>query len=65
MDQNITELRNQAESAKYLYQVNEITREEAENMILPYAKAFNQKSEELAKKYHQRPQKFSLAAYLR
>lgn len=44
---------------------SDYTREEAVERIKPYADAFNAKSKEIAKKYHQKPGRFSLAAYLR
>ena len=48
-----------------MYRLGAITREEAAERIKPYADAFNAKSKEIAKKYHQKPGRFSLAAYLR
>lgn len=57
--------KDKAFEARLLYNKGAITREEAERMIAPYKAAFNQKSRELAEKYHVRPQRFSMAAFLR
>ena len=54
-----------ADRAKMLYNNGIITREEAKEMIAPYAKKFNEASERIAKKYCMKPKRFSLAAYLR
>lgn len=65
MTDEIRLLREQAECAKIGYLSGELTREEAAERIRPYAAAFNEKSKKLAVKHHMRPQKFSLAAFLR
>ena len=65
MTDEIRLLREKAECAKIGYLAGEISREEAESVIKPYADAFNTKSRELARKYHMRPQKFSMTAFFR
>lgn len=57
--------REMAERGKMLYNNGLITREEAKEMIAPYAKKFNEASERIAKKYGMKPKFFSIAAYLR
>lgn len=57
--------REKAFEARILYNKGVITRKEAEEMIAPYKEVFNKKSRELAEKYHVRPQRFSMAAFLR
>lgn len=65
MDLETKALKDAAEYARMLYRLGAITREEAAERITPYADAFNTKSKEIAKKYGQKPGRFSLAAYLR
>lgn len=65
MNPEIKALKDTAENARMMYRLGAITREEAAERIKPYADAFNAKSKEIAKKYNQRPSRFSLAAYLR
>lgn len=65
MTDEIQTLREKAECAKIGYMAGEISREEAASLIKPYADAFNEKSKELARKYHLRPQRFSIAAFFR
>lgn len=57
--------KEKAFEARILYNKGAITRKEAEIMIAPYKAIFNKKSKELAEKYHVRPQRFSMAAFLR
>lgn len=57
--------KEKAFEARILYNKGAITRKEAEEMIAPYKAAFDKKSKELAEKYHVRPQRFSMAAFLR
>lgn len=57
--------KEKAFEARILYNMGAITRKEAEQMIAPYKAVFNKKSKELAEKYHVRPQRFSIAAFLR
>lgn len=65
MNPEIKALKDTAENARMMYRLGAITREEAARRIQLYADAFNAKSKEIAKKYNQRPGRFSLAAYLR
>lgn len=55
----------QAKQARAMYNAGQITREEAKQMIAPYAARFNAASKCIAKKYGMRPKRFSLAAFLR
>lgn len=57
--------KEKAFEARLLYNKGAISREEAIRMIEPYKQAFNKKSFELAAKYNVRPQRFSIAAFLR
>lgn len=59
------ELRAKAEEAKQLYRIGKMTREDAQQIIVPYLEAVNNKSKELAKKYDQKPKLVTFAAYLR
>ena len=65
MTTEFTKLKAEAEEARRLYIVGEITRQEAIRAITPYAEAFNKKAGEIAGKYNQRPQRFSVTSYLR
>jgi hypothetical protein len=47
------------------YRCGLITRKQALEVIEPYAELFNRKAAEIAKKYNRKPQKFSLAGFLR
>ena len=62
---NIETLKINAESARAAYRNGMVTKDEAQKMVEPYANAFNEKSQELAKKYNQKPKLFSFAAYMR
>ncbi|MGE6260884.1 hypothetical protein ACQKCU_23910 [Heyndrickxia sporothermodurans] len=58
-------LKHEAEKAKIEYKQRLINREEAKERIHPYVEAFNKKSKEIAKKYHQKPKLLSVSSYLR
>lgn len=60
-----TELYNMAQEVKYLYRTNQITRKEAELRLIPYKNYFNELSKEKAKKYNQKPYKFSFESFMR
>ena len=55
----------EAMKAKILYNLGKITRNEAKEMIEPYAKDFNEKAKELAKKYNVKAKSFNLSSFLR
>lgn len=55
----------QALEIKYLYNTGKITRSEAKNKLKEYEKYFNNKSIEIAKKYNQKPIKFSFNSFMR
>jgi len=59
------ELRQSAMETRDLYRMGEIDKKEAQKRLKPYIERFNQKSEELAKKYNVRPQRFSFSAFMR
>lgn len=59
------ELREQAERTRFLYRTGEISKKEAKEMIKEYEDLFNAKAKEIAKKYNQKPRKFSFEAYMR
>ena len=65
MTQEMATLKREADTARMLYHLGQITREEARESINPYKEAFNKKSKEIAAKYNVRPKMFSLAAFLR
>lgn len=62
---NIDEAKEQALKARLQYNAGEILRGEADKLIKPYKELFNKKSEEIAMKYNQKPQRFSTADFLR
>lgn len=59
------ELKRFAMETRVLYRMGEIDKKEAQKRLKPYVDCFNQKSEELAKKYNVRPQRFSFSAFMR
>lgn len=65
MNENIKELKVEAEVARANYRANIITREEAKKQIMPYINAVNERSKELAKKYNQRPKLVNFSSYVR
>lgn len=65
MNLEVRALQERAEKARILYNLNKITRGEAKNEIMPYIDACNKKSEELAKKYNQRPRPITFASFVR
>lgn len=65
MTKEISVLKAEADAAKRLYYSGEINRKAATIAIEPYAEAFNKKAAEIAGKYNQKPQRFSITAYLR
>ena len=65
MREEIMELKQKAENAKYLYRKNAINRETAKEEIMPYIEAYNEKSLEIAKKYNQKVKKLTFASFVR
>lgn len=57
--------REEALKAKALYNLGIITRDEAKERIEPYKRAFDEAAKRLAEKYGMKPQRFSLASFLR
>lgn len=62
---NLKELRGQALEARYLYNTGQITYKEAEEMIMPYKKAFDEKAKEIAEKYNQKPKKLRISDFIK
>lgn len=58
-------LREQAEKARVMYHMNEISREEMERLIKPYVDEVNKKAVELAKKHGVKPRKVSVSYFVR
>jgi len=65
MDYEISKLKSQAEEYRYLYQINQVTREEAKEYITPYINAINDKQKELAEKYNQKVKKVTFISFIR
>ena len=65
MSDTMMEMLGKAKMAADMYKTGQITREAAIEAIKPYAEVFNAKSAEIAKKYNQKPKKFSIAGFLR
>lgn len=59
------ELYEKALKIKMLYNTGVITRKEAKEEIKEYEDYYNQRSIEIAKKYNQRPIKFSFNSFMR
>lgn len=51
--------------ARFLYNTGQITFKEAEEMMEDFKQIFNKRSAEIAKKYNQKPQKFSVKMFIR
>nr|DAS64221.1 MAG TPA: hypothetical protein [Caudoviricetes sp.]DAZ32765.1 MAG TPA: hypothetical protein [Caudoviricetes sp.] len=62
---DINTLEETARKARILYNRGAITREEAKEMVKPYAEAFNRISAEIAAKYGRKPMKFSFVSFMR
>lgn len=60
-----SELKNKAFETRILYRNGKISIEEAKKELKEYEKHFNEKSIELAKKYNQKPKKFSFNSFMR
>lgn len=65
MTDEIKKLRVTAEQGRTLYRTNTIAIAEAKKMVMPYIKAVNERSVELAKKYGVRPRKINFYSYVR
>lgn len=59
------ELKKAAFDARTAYRIGAIDRKTAKEEIMPYIKAFNEKSKEIAAKYGMRAKKISFAAFVR
>lgn len=65
MNEEIQELKKQADEAKHLYRAGLIDRDKAKSYISPYIIAYNKKSEEIAKKYNQKAKTLTFASFVR
>lgn len=65
MNNEVLKLKQKAEEYRFLYQTNQVSREEALNNIMPYINAINEKSKELAKKYNQKVKKVTFSTFTR
>jgi hypothetical protein len=65
MTDAMSEMLGKAKMAADMYRIGQITRESAVDRIKPYADAFNAKAADIAKKFNRRPQRFSIASFLR
>ena len=65
MNDEIFKMKQEAEHYSYWYNIGAITREEAKEHIQPYLDKVNAKSEELAKKYNQKPKKVTFRTFVR
>ena len=61
----MNELYEQALKTRMLYRSGKISREEAKELIKPYADFYNSKVVEIAKKYNRKPVKFSFTSFMR
>lgn len=57
--------REKALDARNQYNMGVINFKEAEEMMQDYRKIFNERAAELAKKYNQKPQKFSVKMFIK
>lgn len=51
--------------ARFLYNTGQINFKEAEEMMEDFKQIFNKRSAEIAKKYNQKPKKFSVKMFIR
>jgi len=65
MDDLIKKLRQEAEEAKFLYNVGQIDREEAKRRIQPWLDEANKRAEKIAKKYGTKHRKFGFVGFVR
>lgn len=59
------ELYRIAQETKMLYKSGIITQKQAKKLLKPYEEYFNKMSEQIAKKYDQKPKHFSFSAFMR
>lgn len=64
-DEKFYRAKEKALMARHLYNTGQITFKEAEEMMIEYRDLFNKRSAEIAKKYGQKPQKFSVKMFIR
>lgn len=65
MTEEVKRLMTVADQAKISYYQGYISYEEAKVKIMPYIKAVNKKSKEIAKKYNMKPRLVSMGDYMR
>lgn len=64
-DDKIKRAKEKALQARDLYNIGQINLKEAEEMMQDYRHFFNERAAEMAKKYNQKPQKFSLKMFIK
>lgn len=62
---NESEARRKALEARDLYNLGRINFKQAEEMMAEYREIFNARAAEIAKKYGQKPQKFSVKMFIK
>lgn len=62
---NLIDLKERAEIAKYEFKIGLIDYDRCKELIMPYINLANEKSKELAKKYNQKTKKITFTAYIR
>lgn len=65
MNEDISTLKNKAEDARILYNLNRISRDEAKEIIIPYLDEVNKLSVIIAKKYNQKPTNIDFISFCR
>ena len=65
MNEEVKQLKQEAEQARAEYRVGYISRDEAKERIMPYIEMVNARSKELATKYNQKYKPVSFSGFLR
>ena len=65
MNEEVKQLKLEAEQARAEYRVGCISREEAKERIMPYIEMVNTRSKELATKYNQKYKPVSFSGFIR
>lgn len=65
MNETIAKLKHEADTAKGLYRLGRITREEALEKVKPYIDEANRRGTEIAKKHGMRHRKITVAGFMR
>ncbi|MEK5205211.1 hypothetical protein NST55_28625 [Bacillus sp. FSL R10-2789] len=65
MEPKMKALSIQAEKARTLYHLKQISRDEAKKEIMPFIEMFNEKSKQIAKKFNQSPKLTTFSNFTR